>query len=391
MTIARAFAAGRGRRSGRGADYAYCDYNAGAPIRPEAAAAAARAMAIGGNPSSVHARGRAARAAVEDARDAVAALVGAAPERVVFVSGGSEANALALAGAAPRSVILSAVEHDSALAAAPGAVRVGVDRDGRIDLAALERALAAAPAPALVCVMLANNETGVVQPVAEAARLAHARGARLHCDAVQAPGRMAVDMAALGADSLSLSAHKMGGPHGAGALVLGPGADPEPLLRGGGQERGRRGGTENVPGIAGFGAAAAAVMADSGEAARATALRDRFERAIRAGADDAVIHGAAAPRLGNASCVGMAGVPAEIQVIACDLAGAAVSAGAACSSGKVAASHVLRAMGLNAAAAGEAIRVSFGWASREEDVERLCAAWFGLYERARGRRARRAA
>ena len=369
---------------------AYCDYNAGAPARPGVAEAAARALAIGGNPSSVHAAGRAARAVVEDSRERVAALAGAAPERVVFVGGGTEANNLAVAGLEHASVIVSALEHDSVLAAAPGAARVGATRDGRVDLAALERALAAAPAPALLCLMLVNNETGVVQPVAEAARLARAFGARVHCDACQAPGRIPVDLAALGVDSLALSAHKIGGPQGVGALVLGPEADIAPMLRGGGQERRRRAGTENVAGIAGFGAAVEALSADPGEAARAAALRDRFERAVRARAPEAPIHGASAPRVGNTSCVGMPGVAAELQVIACDLAGVAVSAGAACSSGKVAASHVLRAMDPGPAAAGEAIRVSFGWASRGGDVDRLCAAWFGLYERVYERTCERA-
>ena len=370
--------------------HSYCDYNAGAPARPGVAEAVARALALGGNPSSVHEAGRAARAAVERAREQVAALAGAAPERVVFVGGGTEANNLALAGIAHETAVVSATEHDSVLAAAPGAVRVGAGRDGRVDLAALDRALAAAAAPALVAVMLANNETGVIQPVAEVVRRARARGARVHCDAVQAPGRIPLDIAALGVDSLALSAHKIGGPQGVGALVLGEGTELAPLLRGGGQERGRRAGTENVAGIAGFGAAAASLLDDTGgnaaENARATALRDCFERAVRARCPEAPVHGAGAPRLGNTSCIGMPGVAAELQVIACDLAGVAVSAGAACSSGKVAQSHVLRAMGLGAAA-GEAIRVSFGRESRGEDVERLCGAWFALYERTRARRA----
>ncbi len=369
---------------------AYCDYNAGAPLRRGVAEAVAQALSVGGNPSSVHAAGRAARAVVEDARERVAALVGAGPERVVFVSGGTEANNLALAGIAHASVVLSATEHDSILAAAPDALRVGARRDGRIDLAALDRALAAVPAPALVSVMLANNETGVIQPVEEVVRRARIHGARVHCDAIQAPGRLGVDIAALGVESLSLSAHKFGGPQGVGALVLGEDADIAPLLRGGGQERRRRAGTENVAGIAGFGAATESLSNEADEIVRVTALRDRFERTIRGHAPDATVHGAAAPRLGNTSCVGMPDVAAEIQVIACDLAGVAVSAGAACSSGKVGTSHVLRAMGLGDAA-GQAVRVSFGWASREDDVDRLCETWLALYERGRVRRTRHAA
>ena len=373
------------------APFAYCDYNAGAPIRPAAAEAVARALAAGGNPSSVHGAGRAARATVEDAREKVARLVNAPPERVVFTGGGTEANNLAFAGIAHASAVVSAIEHDSVLAAAPHAARVAARGDGRVDLAAIEGALARAPAPALVAVMLANNETGAVQPVEAVARLARGYGARVHCDAIQAPGRVAVDMAALNVDSLSLSAHKLGGPQGVGALVLGDDVALEPLLRGGGQERRRRAGTENVAGIAGFAAAAEEVQDGRGEALRATALRDRFEQALLARIPGAVVHGAGGPRIGNTSCVGLPGVSAELQVIACDLAGVAVSAGAACSSGKVTPSHVLRAMGVGERAAGEAIRVSFGWASCQDDVERLCEALFALYERGRARRVARAA
>ncbi len=234
--------------------------------------------------------------------------------------------------------------------------------------------------------MLANNETGVLQPLPQVVDLAHEHGALVHTDAVQAAGKVPLPGPALGADLLSLSAHKLGGPQGVGALVLRPGLELSALLRGGGQERRRRAGTENVAGIAGFGAAAAAAAA-AGEAERLAGLRDALEARVLALAPRAAIFGAAAPRLPNTSCLTMPGVAAETQVMALDLAGVAVSAGAACSSGKVAPSQVLRAMGVDAAAAATAIRVSLGWASEAGDVERFVAAWAELYTRSASGRA----
>ncbi len=238
----------------------YLDYNATAPLKPAVIAAVSAALAETGNPSSVHRFGRLARRAVEAAREQVAALVGAAPAQVIFTGSGTEANNLALAQAG-RRVVVSAIEHDSVLQAG-SAERIAVDRDGVVDLAALERILKSDPAPALVSVMLANNETGVVQPIAEVAKIAHAHGALVHCDAAQAAGKIAIDVQALGADTMALSAHKLGGPQGVGALVVGDHVALRPLLLGGGQERGRRAGTENVAGIAGFGAAAQAALED---------------------------------------------------------------------------------------------------------------------------------
>lgn len=360
---------------------AYLDYNATAPVRPEAAAAVAAALEIGGNPSSVHAAGRAARRLVEDAREQIAALIGAHAPDIVFTSGGSEANALALGGTGAVRVLVSAIEHDSVLRNAATGSCIPADRSGVVDLAALERWLGESGGEAtLVSVMLANNETGVIQPVAEAAAIAHRHGALIHCDAVQAVGKIAVDFAALGVDMMTISAHKLGGPQGVGALVLRAGLTITPLIKGGGQERGRRAGTENVPGIAGFAAAAVAARADleRGEPARIARLRDRLEAALP---PQAVVHGAAAARLPNTSCIGLPGMSAETQVMALDLAGVAVSSGAACSSGKVRASHVLGAMGLGPADAGSAIRVSLGWASIEDDVERFLAAWRDLARR----------
>jgi cysteine desulfurase len=362
----------------------YLDYNATAPIRPEAADAVGRALGISGNPSSVHRFGRAARRLVEDAREAVAALVGAAPSQVVFAGSGTVANNMALGGAGRGRLLVSAIEHDSVLrAAGAGAERIPVTSAGTVDVGALDRLLAADARPALVSVMMANNETGAIQPIAEIVECARRHGALVHSDAVQAAGRIAVDFRALGLDLLTLSSHKLGGPQGVGALIV---ADPvvlEPLVKGGGQERGRYAGTENVAGIAGFGAAAASVAAAIPvEEARLAALRDRLEDALRAKAPGVRIFGSAAPRLPNTSCVAMAGVSSETQVMALDLAGFAVSAGAACSSGRVQASHVLSAMGAGEAEAASAIRVSLGWRSTAADIDGFVAAWAELHRRA---------
>ncbi len=356
---------------------AYLDHNATSPLRPAAFDAMVEALRAGGNPSSVHTAGRKARAIVDRARREVASLVGARATETIFTSGGTEANNLALAGAGRRRVLVSAIEHDSVRQAVPQAEILPVDGDGVLDLAALERALAASAEPALVSVMLANNEIGVLQPVAEIVRLAQAAGALVHCDAVQGAGKVPVDFRGLGVDYLSLSAHKLGGPTGVGALVIRNGAPFSTDRRGGGQESNRRAGTENVSGIAGFGAAAseAAFGLDVSE------FRDRLELALVQIATGANVFGAKASRIGNTTCISMPGVPAETQVMALDLAGVCISAGAACSSGKVQRSPVLEAMGVPAAEAACAIRISLGWNTEAADIERLIAAWQDLYIR----------
>ena len=359
----------------------YLDYNATAPMRPAVADAMAAALGATGNPSSVHRFGRLARQRIEEARGTVAALVGARPGQVVFTSGGTEANNLALAGVG-RPAVVSAIEHDSVLRAAPAAPRVPVHADGAIDLDALDDLLGACAEPAVVSLMLANNETGVIQPVAKAAALARAHGALVHCDAVQAPGRIRVDFDALGVDMMSLSAHKLGGPHGVGALIVADHVILAPSLRGGGQERQRRAGTENVAGIVGFAAAAEAAINAIADMARLGRLRDRLEQALAALAPDLVVFGARAPRLANTSCLTMPGVAAETQVMALDLAGVAVSAGSACSSGKVSPSHVLAAMGAGRELADQAIRVSLGWATVDADIDLMIDAWGALHARA---------
>lgn len=379
---------------------AYLDHNATSPLRPEAARAAARTLEIGGNPSSVHGRGRAARVAVEEARAQVARFAGAREEDVVFTSGGTEANAIALWGAVYGALdadarltrlFVSAIEHTSILANAeavaarlPGIrlAEIPVTGEGAVDCEALRALLREGKGRALVCVMAANNETGVIQPQAEVSRRTHEAGGLLLVDAVQAAGKIALDC---DCDYLTLAAHKLGGPQGAGALILRDGAPFAPLIAGGGQERGRRGGTENVSGIAGFGAAAA--VADLSHAAEMATLRDRFEAELLGRWPDTVIFGKAAPRLANTSNFALPGIPAETALMALDLDGVMVSSGAACSSGKVKASHVLKAMGVSVELASCALRVSFGWCSQEHDVDAAIAALEKLVARVRPRAA----
>jgi len=361
---------------------AYFDWNATAKLRPEAQAAAIAALDVTGNPSSVHGAGRAARRLVEAAREQVAALAGASARDVVFTSGGTEANMLALSPALGDTLLVSAIEHPSVRSGGrfAAAEDIPVLASGVVDLAALERLLAGRSRP-LVSLMLANNETGVIQPVVEAASLVHAAGGLLHVDAVQGPGRIACDVMALGADLMTLSSHKIGGPQGGGALIRRDGLPLVPHIKGGGQERGVRAGTENVAGIAGFGAAAEATRQGwTGEAARMADLRDRLEAGIKAVASKAVIFGAEAARLPNTTLFSVPGMKAETAVIAFDLEGVAVSSGAACSSGKVAPSHVLAAMGVPPELARGAIRVSLGYATSDDDVGMILKAWGKLSE-----------
>lgn len=371
------------------AERSYFDWNATAPLRPQAKEALLEALAAVGNPSSVHAEGRAARGLVERAREQVANFIGAQPADVFFTSGGTEANMAALTPAIetadekrPRErLLISAIEHSSVRTGGrfpcEAIEDVAVTSDGRVDLSALAEAVGRTSRP-LVSLMLANNETGVIQPVAQAAAVVHAAGGLLHVDAIQAVGRIACDIHQIGADLVTLSAHKIGGPKGIGALVR-RSEDihlPEPLIRGGGQERGFRAGTENVLGIAAFGAAAAAAQAArAAEAGHMAVLRDRLEVGLKAISRSAVIFGEAAERLPNTTLFAADGMKAETAVIAFDLEGIAVSSGAACSSGKVQPSHVLAAMGVSPVLLRGAVRVSLGWSTTEADVERFLAAW----------------
>jgi cysteine desulfurase len=359
-------------------DRIYLDYNATAKVRPAAAAAVAEALASGGNPSSIHADGRAARASIEAARGQVAALAGAKAEAVCFTSGGTEANGLAMASAVAAGaarLLLSATEHEcvreSAHASGLPVEIWPVNGAGLADLDWLADRLRAGP-PALVCLMLANNETGVIQPVAGAAEMARAAGAWLHVDAVQAAGKIGLDLAALGATSLALSAHKLGGPQGVGALVSASDARLTRQIHGGGQERGVRAGTENGPGIAGFGAAAREAAADLAAFGAQSADRDALAAQVKAAGGEVL--GEAAPRLPQTLCMALPRFASEIQVMALDLAGISISAGAACSSGKVKASGNVQAMG-RLDLAPFSVRVSGGWATKPADWRACGEAW----------------
>jgi len=370
----------------------YLDWNATAPMRPEAREAMLAALELSGNASSVHAEGRAARGAVEIAREKVAALVGARASEVVFVSGATEANAMVLAGRKWGSFVSSGMEHPSVAdpAGISDALHIPAGPDGRAaiddrlgsllgslghDKDGMEGGL---PEPLLVSHHIANGETGVVHDIA--ALVAICREVRpdavIHTDAVQAAGRVPLDFASLGVDAMTLSAHKLGGPKGVGALILRDGLELEPLMRGGGQERRLRPGTENVPAIAGFGVAADLARCNlAAEVRHMSRLREQFECGIRAATPEAIVVGARAPRLPNTSCIALPGRSSELLVISLDLMGISVSAGSACASGKVAASPTLRAMGLSDDVQRSAIRVSLGWATTDSDIAAFLAAW----------------
>ena len=386
---------------------AYLDHNATSAVKPEVAQAVARALVeLPGNPSSIHREGRAARAAIEAARARVAGLVGAAASRVAFTSGGTEASNAVLSGAlrrrglpAPTRLLIGATEHPCGLQGhgfTPDATEIlPVDADGVLRLDALEARLATLAGEgvtALVSVQAANNETGVVQPLARVAALTCQHGALLHTDAVQAAGRISIGRNIFVADAVTLSGHKLGGPKGVGAIVLGEGAGLEPaFIRGGGQEARLRAGTENLPGIVGFGLAAElAIAALPEEAVRLAALRDGIAAGVRARAPEAVVFGEGAERLPNTLCFAVPGLKAETALIALDLDGVAVSSGAACASGKVSRSGVLAAMGVESALSAGALRVSLGWNSRQGDGERFLAAFDRLVSSLYKRRERAA-
>jgi len=359
----------------------YLDHNATAPLRPAARAAMLEAMDVFGNASSVHAEGRRARAIVEETREVVADLVGARASEVVFVSGATEANNWVV-GAGWETILAADVEHDSVRApiAASGAhhVVIPVGENGEADLGRIaDHVLVGSRTLGrdLVALQLANSETGVIQDVAAAAEFCAAHDVWIHTDATQCPGRIPVDFRALGVDTLAISAHKLGGPKGVGALIIRAGRDIGALMRGGGQETRRRAGTENVAAIAGFGAAAREAKADLATMERLRAMRDGLEQRMIAAVPEAVVFGANAPRLANTSCVGVPGTKAETLLIKLDLKGIAVSAGSACSVGKVETSAVLTAMGVWQVLGRSALRISLGWTSSENDLEPFLTTW----------------
>jgi len=369
------------------AERIYFDYNATGIPKRGVIDAVAEAMSHVGNPSSVHGAGRAARLRVDDARASIAALINTSPQNIIFTGCGTEANNMALRGTAAASIIHSVIEHEATVEAATATGKpvyhVAVDAHGVVDMAALVKALATAPSPALVSIMLANNETGVIQPIADIAKAAHEFGALVHTDAIQAVSKIPVDFSALGVDMMSIAAHKMGGPQGIGALIVRPGIDVNAFLVGGGQERGRRSGTENVAGIVGFGVASELAQRDMDKYDHVRQLRDELQAKILACAPDAKAFGSGGERLPNTLSISMPGVPGDVQVMQFDLAGIALSSGSACSSGRVRESHVLNAMG-----AGQdglnAIRISMGPDTNAGEVDRFFKAWQKIYQKKAG-------
>lgn len=376
----------------------YLDHNATSPLRPESLTAVTHALSLGGNPSSVHAAGRAARAVMEEAREKVAALVGANPAQVIFTSGATESCHLALFGAVEGSleegqtritrVFVSAVEHKAVIASAKRLAErfpwvhvtiLPVTADGVLDLEALRVGLREGKGRALVAVMAANNEVGVIQPIADVSRLVREAGGLLLVDAVPAAGKMDLDFSLC--DYMVLSGHKMGGPIGSGALVVADGAPLTAQLVGGGHQRGLRAGSENLSGIAGFGAAAQSLRDAGGERARIAHLRDHFETALKAAIPGTVIFGEKAPRLCSTSGFAIPGLQSTTALMALDLDGVAMSSGSTCSSGKVSVSPVLAAMGVDENLAGCALRASFGWSSTMEDVTAAIQSLVKLHER----------
>ncbi len=363
----------------------YLDYNATAPLRDEAREAMLAAYGAPGNPSSVHQAGRQARSKVEQARHTLARALGVATSDVIFTAGGTEANNLGLLGLAKANtctdVLLSAIEHPCIQMAAQNTGlpihTIDVTGDGALDLAALQGVLDRLDSDSrpLLALMMANNETGVLQPVEEAAKRLHKADGLVHVDAVQAFGKIPVSLASIGADSLAVSAHKIGGPMGVGALALTCGTQLSPRNLGGGQESGHRGGTENVPGIIGFAAAATAAIDDLDHNADMLALRDHVQQRMLVLAPNAVVLGGHAPRLCNTLSIATPGFAADIQVMSMDLAGFAISSGSACSSGKVKSSAVMVAMGLSDALSFCAIRISLGQTTRRQDLDAFVDAW----------------
>lgn len=365
----------------------YLDHNATTPLKPGVRDSMLEALDFAGNASSVHRIGREARRKLEESRETIRRCINAGPrDVVVFTSGATEANNMVMQGVATERMLVSAIEHPSILQSAPAEKEIiPVLPSGVIDLAALEKTLAGNTRQTLISVMMVNNETGVIQPVAAVVELARKHGALVHTDAVQAASRLPVDLQRLGVDFMTLSAHKIGGPQGSGCLIVANCAVVEPLIRGGGQEKNLRGGTENLAGIVGF--AKAAELTDPAEFQKLAPLRDKIEAILQEHAPELRIFGQAEGRVANTSMMAIPGATSETQLIALDLAGICVSNGAACSSGTVKSSHVLRAMGADKDTASCALRVSLGWNTTETDVDTFIRKWIEMYDRIKSRRA----
>ncbi|MFL2654268.1 MAG: cysteine desulfurase family protein [Alphaproteobacteria bacterium] len=358
----------------------YLDYNATAILRPEVITAMQNTFQLFGNSSSVHRAGRKAKSAIEEARERIASVVEVSPAEIIFTSGGTESNNLALSNR-EIPVFISATEHDSINAVREDSKIINVDVNGIINLEHLEELLSSADRLSMVSVMLANNETGVLQPIQQVVNIARRFGAIIHCDAVQGLGKIPFTFSELGVDMLSISAHKIGGPKGVGALIVKEGIDLPPLLLGGGQERNRRAGTENVTGICGFGVAASLVQSALKQASNLESMRNKIEFEVKEKIPEVTVYGHGVARLPNTSCIGLPDMSNESQIMALDLAGVYVSAGSACSSGKITPSHVLKAMGFNDNAASSAIRVSLGWQTTENDCNTFISVWTDMVKR----------
>lgn len=359
----------------------YLDYNATTPVRPEVVAHMSELLAHPHNPSSVHFYGREGKKYLENARSSIARALNCWANEIIFTASGTEANNMVCRAYPDRRLLLSAVEHSSIIKTVPDALRIPVNRNGVIDVASLKALLEQDKKPALLLVMLANNETGVIQPIAEIAKLAKEYGALIHTDAAQALGKIPVDFSMLGVDMMTVSAHKMGGAPGAAALILRNDLPIKPLLSGGGQELGRRAGTENVAAISGFALAVDMALA---QMPQMQALRDYLtetEENLLEFAPETIVFGRKVDRLPNTSCITMHGVNSETQLMAFDLVGIAVSAGSACSSGRIESSHVIRAMGFPDEIASTAIRISAGWNTQPEAFVQMEQEWKKLHNR----------
>lgn len=360
----------------------YLDYNATCPMRPEVIEATTSAMAISGNPSSVHHEGRQARKLIEAARTKVSELIGCSAKQVIFTSGATETNNMLLKGYAPhRRLLVGSIEHSSVVKSGVDVEYLPVLSNGLIDLEALKNILDNSTEPTFVSIMTVNNETGIIQPIKDIAALVKNFDCVFYTDSAQAAGRIPIDFNAMGVDFMGLSAHKIGGPQGVGAIIMAKGTNPPALLHGGGQERNQRAGTENVAGIHGFGVAADIALNGLEDYKNLATYQTQIETTVKASCSDIVINGADAPRVANTTSLCLKNFDAQTFLMSLDLEGIAISTGSACSSGVVKASHVLKAMGHSDENAKSGLRISTGWATTQDDIDAFIKAWNKIIER----------